>query len=183
MAMVSRVEASTPRSSNPGKPGVTWSDRNSCEQNRQVCKEMSLPVVSHPRTFRPSRFVIYFYCPLQDCPNMSCFADWYSKFINSYPIKHVSCETRTPNALLHTPGYKTAKQNATLRKVHVESSNDSDYRAVKEHMLNFQGREDKPWGRSHCNTGVQVFPRPPLGSPYLSARIFLALGSSTTLRM
>lgn len=30
MATVSSVDGSTPRSASPGKPGVTWSDRNSC---------------------------------------------------------------------------------------------------------------------------------------------------------
>ena len=30
MAIVSSADGSTPRSASPGKPGVTWSDRNSC---------------------------------------------------------------------------------------------------------------------------------------------------------
>ena len=30
MAMVFSADGSTPRSASPGKPGVTWSDKNSC---------------------------------------------------------------------------------------------------------------------------------------------------------
>lgn len=41
MAIVSRVEGVTPRSSKPGNPGVTWSDMNSCKGNKLVTKEKS----------------------------------------------------------------------------------------------------------------------------------------------
>ena len=36
MATVSSVDGSTPRSASPGKPGVTWSDRNSCWKLKKI---------------------------------------------------------------------------------------------------------------------------------------------------
>ena len=36
MAMFSSDDGSTPRSVRPGKPGVTWSDKNSCGNGKQL---------------------------------------------------------------------------------------------------------------------------------------------------